>query len=146
MNLKKTFLVFAGSGLIFSFQLLCCAGTEGKRAEAFVHEDDSIGLGNPFSYSSSGAGDYRSLSKERPIGQISVKGIIRMSGDEPIAILYSQESNRSYYIKKSDVIRVSSKASSGSLCTEVYLVVKDVRDNEVELIQQERPDKVIIIR
>ena len=69
-----------------------------------------------------------------------------MSGDEPIAILYSQESNRSYYIKKSDVIRVSSKASSGSLCTEVYLVVKDVRDNEVELIQQERPDKVIIIR
>ena len=69
-----------------------------------------------------------------------------MSGDEPIAILYSQESNRSYYIKKSDVIRVSSKASNGSLSTEVYLVVKDVRDNEVELIQQERPDKVIIIR
>lgn len=109
-------------------------------------EEEALGVGDPFAYASSGSGDYTPLSGNKHVGTITVKGIIRMEGEEPKAILYVKDSDRVHYVSKNSVVRVSSKNKNGNSPTEAYIVVKDIRNDEVELIQLERPDKVIIIR
>ena len=107
---------------------------------------DDLGIGDPFNYSVSGLGEFSPSSAGKPVGMISIKGIIRIKGQEPLAILHLKNSNRSYYVKRGNVIRINTQAKTGNLVKEAYIVVKEVRDDEVELVQQERPDKVIIIR
>lgn len=119
--------------------------------EAAVHplpkeKPDPLGSGDPFSYSISGADDFSPLNSGVQVGQISIKGIIQYENQEPIALLQLNDTGRSYYVKKGNVIRIHTKSKSGNLVTEAYIVVRNIRDDEVELIQQERPDKVIFVR
>lgn len=105
------------------------------------------GLGDPFSYSAQNSDDSYPMLGEKKLGTISVKGIVRLKGEEPVAILHLNDTGRDYYVSRGDVIRITESAGNGKApLTEAYVVIKDVRDEEVELIQQERPDKVIIIR
>lgn len=109
--------------------------------------EQDLGLGDPFSYASSSAtGDYTPLSGNRSVGSITVKGIICMAGEEPKAILHLKESDRVHYVTRNSVVRVSTGKKKGTTPSEAYIVVKEIRDDEVELIQLERPDRVIIVR
>lgn len=110
-----------------------------------VSEEDP-GLGDPFVYANTATGDYSPLSGNRPVGVITVKGIIAMKGEEPRAILHLKDSDRVHYVTKNSVVRISAKGKKGAGPAEAYIVVKEIRNDEVELIQLERPDKVIIIR
>ncbi len=107
---------------------------------------EKLGIGDPFNYSVSGIGEFSPGSGGKPVGIITVKGIIRLKGQEPMAILHIKDSERSYYVKRGNVIRINAQAKTGNLIKEAYIIVKEVRDDEVEVVQQERPDKVIIIR
>ncbi len=107
---------------------------------------EELGAGDPFRYSVSGTDDYTPTSSNRFVSGILIKGIIRMAGEAPpLALLYLSEGNRNFYVRKGDVIRVPTP-KNGSAVTETYLQVKDIRDDEVEVIQKERPDRVIIVR
>lgn len=106
----------------------------------------AIGSGDPFNYSANSAGDFTSMTGGKKVNNISIKGIIQMEGKDPIAILHIEDKDETHYVSKGDVIRINTESKNSALITESYIVVKDVRQNEVELIQQERPDKVIIIR
>lgn len=106
---------------------------------------EELGAGDPFRYSVSGTDDYTPASNQRVVSGIVVKGIVRLSGQEPVALLLLSDLNRSFYVRKGSVIRASSP-KNGSVATETYLQVKDIRDDEVEVIQKERPDRVIIVR
>lgn len=108
--------------------------------------EQDLGLGDPFSYASSTTGDYTPLSGNRSVGSITVKGIICMAGEEPKAILHLKESDRVHYVTRNSVVRVSTGKKKGTTPSEAYIVVKEIRDDEVELIQLERPDRVIIVR
>ncbi len=116
---------------------------QNKTAEVLRQE---LALGDPFVYSSGKEGEYTPLTNSKPVGLISVKGIIEVEGKPPIAILHLKDTERTYYVSKNDVIRISTKASNSDAPLEVYIVVKNIAKEEVELVQQERPDKVIIIR
>lgn len=111
-----------------------------------VKDEQKLGLGDPFVYAATSSGDYTPLTGNKQVGTISVKGIIRMDGQEPKAILHLKDSDRVHYVSKNSVVRVSTKVKKGGTPTDAYIVVKDIRNDEVELIQLERPDKVIIIR
>lgn len=119
---------------------------EESNSNGISAEEEALGVGDPFAYASSNSGDYTPLSGNKHVGNITVKGIIRMEGEEPKAILYLNDSDRVHYVSKNSVVRVSSKNKNNNSPTEAYIVVKDIRNDEVELIQLERPDKVIIIR
>lgn len=106
---------------------------------------EELGAGDPFRYSVSGTDDYTPASNQRVVSGIVVKGIVRLSGQEPVALLLLSDLNRSFYVRKGSVIRASNP-KNGSAATETYLQVKDIRDDEVEVIQKERPDRVIIVR
>lgn len=125
---------------------------EKKKAEPAVKtekvsaEEKALGIGDPFAYANSTSGDYTPMSGSKNVGSITVRGIIRMEGEEPKAILHLKDSDRVHYVSKNSVVRISTKAQKGTSPAEAYIVVKDIRNDEVELIQLERPDKVIIIR
>ncbi len=107
---------------------------------------DPLGLGDPFSYSAIDADDFSPFGGNRQVGEISIKGIIHIQGEDPVTIVQLNDTGRSYYVKTGNVIRINTPSKTGNLVNEAYIIVKDVRDDEVELIQQERPDKVIIVR
>jgi hypothetical protein len=106
------------------------------------------GIGDPFSYAAQNADEnYPMSGGEKKLGSISVKGIVRLKGTAPVAILHLKDTGRNYYVSRGDVIRITENGGkSAAPLTEAYVVIKDVRDEEVELVQQERPDKVIIVR
>ncbi len=108
-----------------------------------IHE---LGEGNPFNYGSAGGNGYSPMMGSQQVGQIVIKGIISIKGKNPIAILHLNDTDKVYYVSKGDVIRINTQSQTGTLVTESYIVVQDIRADEVELIQQERPDKVIILR
>lgn len=116
------------------------------KTEKVSEEEKSLGVGDPFAYANSSSGDYTPMSGTKNVGAITVKGIIRIEGEAPKAILHLKDSDRVHYVSKDSVVRVSTKSAKGSSPAEAYIVVKDIRNDEVELIQLERPDKVIIIR
>lgn len=107
---------------------------------------EEMALGDPFSYTTGRDGEYTPLTNSKQVGLISVKGIIEVEGKKPIAILHLKDTERNYYVSKGDVIRITTKASNSDAPVEVYIVIKNIGNEEVELVQQERPDKVIIIR
>lgn len=111
-----------------------------------TRKETEPGAGDPFSYAGSSSGDYTPLSGHRSVGIITVKGIICMAGEEPRAILHLKDSGRVHYVSKNSVVRVSAGERKTTGPSEAYIVVKEIRNDEVELIQLERPDKVIIIR
>ena len=110
------------------------------------NKPDALGLGDPFVYAGTGNGEFSPFSGNRHVGFIAVRGIIHIEGEEPKAILHLKESDRVHYVSKGSVVRVNSRDGKSTSPAEAYIVVKDIRDDEVELIQLERPDKVIIIR
>lgn len=111
-----------------------------------TEKKELLGSGDPFAYSPAGNGDYTPLSGNKNVGVITVKGIIHIEGEAPRAILHLLDTDRVHYVSKNSVVRVNSKNKTASSPAEAYIVVKDIRNDEVELIQLERPDKVIIIR
>ena len=108
--------------------------------------ESRLGLGDPFQYSHAGWESYLPTQNNQAASGIIVKGIIRLKGQEPLAILHLSDSKKSFYVGKGDVIRIPPKSSGNIGMGETYLQVKDIRDHEVEIIQQERPDRVIIVR
>ncbi|MFA6814760.1 MAG: hypothetical protein WCS73_00500 [Lentisphaeria bacterium] len=123
------------------------AAVMGKNQEDTIPSPvDPLGCGDPFRFLASDAGDFSPLSNEKSVGNITVKGMIRIKDQEPMVILQIDNTGKNYYVKTGNVIRVHEKSKTGSVVSESYIVVKSIRNDEVELIQQERPDKVIIVR
>lgn len=108
--------------------------------------EQPLGAGDPFSYATACTGDFSPLSGNKHVGTISVKGIIHIESEEPKAILHIKDTDRVHYVSKNSVVRVSTIGKKGATPSEAYIVVQDIRNDEVELIQMERPDKIIIIR
>ena len=119
------------------------ATEEARLAELLAHK---LGLGDPFQYAHAGWESYMPAQNSQSASGVVVKGIIRLEGREPLAILHLSDSDKSFYVGKGDVIRVTQKSAGAGGMGETYLQVKDIRDHEVEIIQQERPDRVIIVR
>ena len=91
--------------------------------------------------------EFVEIHGERHIFQPVIVGFVRLKGTAPVAILHLKDTGRNYYVSRGDVIRITENGGkSAAPLTEAYVVIKDVRDEEVELVQQERPDKVIIVR
>ncbi len=106
----------------------------------------TLGRGDPFTYGSSQQDDFSQSTRSVNLGDIAIKGIIRIENDSSIAILCVNGEDRHYYVKKGSVIRVQRTSKGAAISGESYISVKDVRDDEVELVLQERPDRVIIVR
>ncbi len=105
-------------------------------------EDDT----SPFNYGAEELGGYVPLKGQRLLTDIRIKGILELAGKEPVAVLELRNSNKTFYVKKDDVIRLNEGNGKNKGIAEVYLQVVSISKNEVEIIQQQRPDKVIIVR
>lgn len=117
------------------------AKTEAKKPSA-----EDIGKGDPFHYAMAGTDDYLPTQNNKSVPRIIIRGIIRTEGREPLAVLQLSDTNENFYVRKGNVIRVNHPQKGSTGMNEVYLQVKSIRDDEVEIIQQERPDRVIIVR
>lgn len=105
-----------------------------------------LGKGDPFSYASGHDEDFGQSIRNISLGEIEIKGIIRLEKDTPIAILHVKNEDRLYYVKKGSVIRIHRPSKTNTYNSESYIAVKNIRDDEVELILQDRPDRLIIVR
>ena len=104
------------------------------------------GAGDPFDYGAPGLDDYNRVGGRKPLNGVTVKGIIKVGADAPVAILQIEGNDRVVQVRKGNVIRVQGGKNNDGSIGEVYLKVQDIRDDEVEITRQERPDQVIIIR
>jgi len=103
------------------------------------------GTGNPFDYGADELGGYIPLKDQKLLTDIVIKGIITLKGEEPVAILELKKNKKSFFVRKGNVIRLQEAGGDNNI-SEVYLQVKSIKEHEVEIVQQQRPDKVIIIR
>lgn len=106
------------------------------------HDD---GSGSPFDYGADELGGYIPIKGQHMIPDVSIKGILTLENGESVAALQLKNKKRSFYVRKGNVIRIQDKKENKKL-SEIYLQVREIKENEVEIIQQQRPDKVIIIR
>lgn len=157
-QISLLFLLVAALGAAGADTAVAAAPSEPKveeKAEPKIPPDASgkelsrelreLGGGDPFRYSISGTDDYMPTAGNKSVSGIAVKGIVRLKGKESVALLQLADSGRSFYVRKGNVIHVTNP-KSGASATETYLQVKEIRDDEVEVIQKERPDRVIIVR
>ena len=103
------------------------------------------GTGNPFNYGADELGGYIPIKGEHMLLNVSIKGIITLEDGESVAALKLQNKTRAFFVRKGNVIRLQEKNVNKKV-SEIYLQVRNIKNNEVEIIQQQRPDKVIIIR
>lgn len=103
------------------------------------------GSGSPFDYGADELGGYIPVKGQKVLPDVSIKGILTLQNGESVAALCLKDKKRSFYVRKGNVIRLQDKKSDNNI-SEIYLQVREIKDNEVEIIQQQRPDKVIIIR
>ena len=103
------------------------------------------GSGNPFDYGADELGGYIPIKGDHVLPDVSIKGILTLGNGESVAALRLKDKKRSFYVRKGNVIRIQDKKENKKM-SEVYLQVREIKGNEVEIIQQQRPDKVIIIR
>jgi hypothetical protein len=103
------------------------------------------GGGNPFDYGADELGGYIPIKGQHMLPDVSIKGILTLEGGESVAALRLKDKKRSFYVRKGNVIRLQNKKTNKNI-SEIYLQVREIKDNEVEIVQQQRPDKVIIIR
>jgi hypothetical protein len=106
-----------------------------------LHEEN----GSPFNYGAEELGDYVPLTGQKMVADIAIKGIIAVKGEAPVAILELKNSKKSFFVRKGNVIRLQERGGNESI-SDVYLQIKEIKENEVEIVQQQRPDKVIIVR
>lgn len=116
------------------------------KAETKKPPAEDIGKGDPFHYAMAGTDDYLPTQNSKQVPRIIIRGIIRTEDREPLAVLQLSDTNENFYVRKGNVIRVNHPQKGNAGMNEVYLQVKSIRDDEVEIIQQERPDRVIIVR
>jgi hypothetical protein len=122
------------------------AGKENKTiavTKKIPKKDD--GSGNPFDYGADELGGYIPIKGNHMLPDVSIKGILTLEDGESVAALRLKDKKRSFYVRKGNVIRIQDKKENKSM-SEIYLQVREIKNNEVEIIQQQRPDKVIIIR
>lgn len=106
---------------------------------------NSDGSGNPFNYGADELGNYIPMKGQHIIPEIAIKGILTLENNESVAALKLKNQPRAFYVRKGNVIRLQS-ANGNKKTSEIYLQIRNIKNNEVEIIQQQRPDKVIIIR
>lgn len=105
------------------------------------------GLGDPFNYANGDFGNYVPVDNTPLTIEVLVKAIVIPNDGKAIAIIEIPEQNKIYRVKKGDAIRLKTKPQNNKpVTTETYLQIKEIREAEVEIIQQQRPDQVIIIR
>jgi hypothetical protein len=100
---------------------------------------------SPFNYGAEELGGYTPLRGQRTLTDISIKAILRLEGQEPVAVLELRNTKKTFLVRKGDVVRLHDVKDANSIA-EVYLQVVNIGKYEVEIIQQQRPDKVIIVR
>ncbi|MBN2641499.1 MAG: hypothetical protein JXR78_07595 [Victivallales bacterium] len=100
---------------------------------------------SPFNYGAEELGGYTPLRGQRTLTDISIKAILRLNGQEPVAVLELRNTKKTFLVRKGDVVRLHDVKDANSIA-EVYLQVVNIGKYEVEIIQQQRPDKVIIVR
>jgi hypothetical protein len=110
-----------------------------------VAENVNYDSGSPFDYGAEELGGYFPLNGEHIIPDVSIKGILTLNDGEAVAALSLKNSKRSFYVREGNVIRLQEEKSNKKV-SEIYLQVRKIKNNEVEIIQQQRPDKIIIIR
>ncbi|QSH41215.1 hypothetical protein P0136_09200 [Lentisphaerota bacterium ZTH] len=103
------------------------------------------GCGSPFDYGASELNQYETIKDQKLLTEISIKGIISVKGREPVAILELQKNKKAFFVRKGNVVRLQERARDNNV-TEIYLQIKNIKEHEVEIVQQQRPDKVIIVR
>ena len=100
---------------------------------------------SPFDYGAEELGGYFPVKGNHHLPDVSIKGILILVDGESVAALRLKNKKRSFYVREGNVIRFHEEKTNKK-ASEVYLQVRKIKNNEVEIIQQQRPDKIIIIR
>ncbi|MDD5727463.1 MAG: hypothetical protein PHV59_02765 [Victivallales bacterium] len=114
---------------------------QGKKAVEEINYDNN----SPFDYGAEELGGYFPLKGDHTLPDVSIKGILTLADGEAVAALRLKDKKRSFYVREGNVIRFHEE-NANKKTSEVYLQVRKIKNNEVEIIQQQRPDKIIIIR